>query len=323
MELQIIENFTQLSDWNKDTAMKNALAEVGKYKGLVVTPETKIESKKIRAEIRAFMQNSNDLGIKVEKASTIEAKKMRKELKEVLDYVSAEFEVPIDNQIKAIEDDTRQKKRDIVTGLIATITIEYKLDKKHAPQLTLDESYLKESMKIPKITTDLKNRAEVLKVAQDVAIKNRELIISTCELHKETVVVDADSYLLLLDSGREIFEIVNMINSKAQAELAKKQELERQQQQAEFEAQQKAQKETFEAEQRAREEAVRAEYEAKQVELQHQAQEPTPEPVVHNEPFAVKDGIYTNVLQISGTSKQMHSLHGFLTSNNFEFKKLK
>lgn len=322
MELQITKQQNPVLEFNKDEIKKWAREEVKKYKDLVFTKDTKKDGKKAVAELRKLKKEMNDTAIKIDKAMSADIKKFRDDVKEIAEIVEDAI-APIDKQIKEFDEAEKQKKRDIINGLIAMIVTEYQLDEKHAAQLTITDKYLNASEKIPKITTDLKNRAEVLKIAQMTVAKNLELIISTCDLHKETIALDVDSYLMLLDSGREVFEVVNMINNKAQAELTRKQEEERQRQQAEFEAQQKAQREAFEAEQRAREEAMRAEYEAKQAELQKQAQEPQPEPAVHSEPIPTNGDIYTNILQISGTSQQMYKLHDFLTSNEFKFKKIK
>lgn len=322
MELQIIESSKPKITFNEEEMEQYLTKELAKLENLVVTKETLKDDTKTKQELKKLADSVSRFRIDTTREMSTEidafAVKLKKLYKKIMEIHDA-----INEQIKAFEEERKNKRRKEVEELIAVEVEVYQLDEKHAAQLTLDESYLNKSAKDTKITADLKNRAEVLKIAQDTVVKNRELIISTCDLHKDTVTLDVDGYLMLFDSGREVFEIVNMINSKVQAELARKQEEERQRQQAEFEAQQKAQREAFEAEQRERENAMRSEYEAKQAELLKQAQEPVPEPAVHSEPMATNNGIYTNILQISGTSEQMYKLHDFLTSNEFEFKRLK
>lgn len=324
MGLQIIKQVNPLVEWNKEELGNRVTKTLKKYKGLVFADDSIKDAKRARSELNNLKKEMNAKAIEIDKEMSKDIKEFRKEVNEIIALVVEAVE-PIDAQIKAFEQAKKEEKREQINGLIAETVTEFGLDEKHAAQLTITDKYFNVSETIPKITNDLKNRAEVLKIAQDTVAKNRELIISTCDLHKDTVTLDVDGYLMLFDSGREVADIVALINNKAQNEIANKQAEERQRQQAEFEAQQKAQREAFEAEQREREEAMRAEYEAKQAELQKQAEEPVPEPVEHVEPMKLSKEVQAEPLttwdiRISGHDTQWKLLGKVLKQSGMKYE---
>ena len=73
-----------------------------------------------------------------------------------------------------------------------------------------------------KITTELKNLAETLKIAQMSVQKNIGLIRSTCELHNARLKqpLDAVGWIELLDKGEEIQVIVEKIHAEGKRRLS-------------------------------------------------------------------------------------------------------
>ena len=304
MELTITKQVLPTVEFNKKELMEFANEITARYANLVFTDDDIASAKKTRAELNALAKAVDDKRKTLMTEMSAPLAEFETTMKAIAKQIK-DASVAIDAQVKNFEEVEKEKKRKQIDGLIAMVVVEYQLDEKHAIQLTITDKYLNKSETIAKITVDLKNRAEVLKVAQTKVESDRNLVIQTCELHKEHFNVDVDSYLMLLESGRDVTEIVTMINQKAQTERERKVEEERRRQQAEFEEKQRQQQAEFEAQQKAREEAMRAEYEAKQAELQQQAQEPTPEPEVHEEPMSftkeiMDSPVYTYDLRITG-----------------------
>ena len=319
MELQIIENFTQVSDWNKEVAMQNAIEAVGKYKGLVITPDTISDGKETRALVRKFLKESNDIGIKIERANTKDIKVMRKELKDVIDHINAEIVAPLDKQIKEIEEQEREEKRKSVNEAMTSIVAEYTLDEKHATMLTFDERYLNKSYDIKDIEIDLKNKAEVLRVTQDTIAANVKVITDTCEMHG----IDPKSWVALLET-RDVANIISMINESVVRETERKQAEERAKQEAELEAQ----RQKILKEQEAERQKMQAEFDAKEAELQAKTEEPTPEPAEHIRPIklckeAAESPIYTYELRMSGHGQQWKFIKDCMKKAGMEFEVLR
>lgn len=327
MELQIIKQVNPLVEWNKEELRNRVTKTLKKYKGLVFADDSIKDAKSARSELNNLKKEMNAKAIEIDKEMSKDIKEFRKEVNEIIALVVEAVE-PIDAQIKVFEQAKKDKKRNEINDLITTTITEYGLDEKHAAQLTITDKYLNASEKIPKITTDLKNRAEVLKVAQTTVEKNRELVIETCKMYENQATLDVNAYLKLLETGRESGEIVANIHSVARAQIDAREEEKKRKAQAELEAQQKAQREAFEAEQRAREEAMRAEYEAKQAELQKQAEEPTPEPVEHVEPIRIRPEVLegkktTHTFEIRGTAEQIAALRKLMESIRVDYKEIK
>jgi len=318
MELTITKQVLPTVEFNKKELAEFANEITARYANLVFTVDDIASAKKTRAELNSLAKAVDDKRKTLMTEMSAPLAEFETTMKTVAKQIK-DASTAIDVQVKNFEEVEKEKKRKQIDGLIAMVVVECQLDKKHAAQLTILDKYMNKTGDgtISKVTIDLKNRAEILKVAQTKVESDRNLVIQTCELHKEHFNVDIDSYLMLLDSGRDVAEIVSMINQKAQTERERKVEEERRRQQAEFEEKQRQQQAEFEAQQKAREEALRAQYEAKQAELQQQAQEPTPEPEVHEEPMSftkeiMDSPVYTYDLRITGNGSKWDLLKKML-----------
>lgn len=301
MELTITKQTLPEVDFNKEALQEFANEVTKRYENLVFAPEDVTIAKKTRADLNSLIKKIDHKRLEVMKEMSEPLAEFEKTMKDVAKQIK-ETSAAIDVQIKNFEESEKEEKRTKVLELIDMTVAEYKLDEKHASQLTINEKYLNKSETVPKIMTDLKNRAEVLKNAQTKVESDRNLVIQTCELHKEHFNVDVESYLMLLESGRDVAEIVSMINQKAQAERERKFEEERQQMQAEIEK--------------------------KQAELQQKLSEPIPEPTVHIEPIKLSQEVQSEPqitweLRITGGQSQWKLLGDIVKRSGMQVEWLK
>ena len=189
-----------------------------------------------------------------------------------------EVKHPIDVQLKEIEDARKAEKEVLIREEIAKIVTEYSLDEKHSAQIDIRATWLNKSTSMNKITTELKNLAETLKIAQMSVQKNIGLIRSTCELHNARLKqpLDAVGWIELLDKGEEVQTIIEKIHAEGKRRLA--------------------------------EEIEEEEKEAREI-----LNQPEEEPVVHKEPIKPIYSTQPNEPKMSATVKLIGDAQQFTT----------
>lgn len=249
MELQVLNQVVPVIDFNKEELKIYLQSHLDKYSNLVVTSETEKDCKKVKAELG-----------KLEKAIETFRKDMKKALSEPITNFEAdckelvaliqEVKTPIDVQLNEIEEQRKAEKEVLIREEIAKIIVEYELDEKHSAQIDIKATWLNKTTSMSKITTELKNLAETLKIAQMSVVRHKQIIETTCDMHNGRLKnkLDAIGWIELLASGEEIQLIVEKIHAEGKRRLA-------------------------------------AEIEEEEKEAQDILNEPIPDPVVHEEPI--------------------------------------
>jgi|GEM_PF-4330046 len=222
MELTVIKKVEPIVVFNKDELKQNLEAELAKYENLVVTADTKTDCKKTRTELNKLKTTIDDFRKDTKKKMSEPITVFESDCKELVSLVDQVIK-PVDKQIKAIEKQEKAEKEAEIKEEIVKIIEEYDLDERHASQLTVMDSYLNVGSKMPKILTDLKNRAEVLKVAQNTIIRNKELIKTTCELCnqnlKEKMIPDV--WIKMYEDNDDINKTLQFIHDTAKKQSEK------------------------------------------------------------------------------------------------------
>ena len=221
MELQVLQQSIPVVEFNKEDLRGYLELQLEKYKNLVVTAETEKDCKKVKAELGKLEKSIEDFRKSTKKAISEPITKFEEDCKELVALIH-EVKHPIDVQLKEIEDARKAEKEVLIREEIAKIVTEYSLDEKHSAQIDIRATWLNKSTSMNKITTELKNLAETLKIAQMSVQKNIGLIRSTCELHNARLKqpLDAVGWIELLDKGEEVQTIIEKIHAEGKRRLA-------------------------------------------------------------------------------------------------------
>ncbi len=221
MELQVLQQSIPVVEFNKEDLRGYLELQLEKYKNLVVTSETEKDCKKVKAELGKLEKSIEDFRKSTKKAISEPITKFEEDCKELVALIH-EVKHPIDTQLKEIEDARKAEKEVLIREEIAKIVTEYSLDEKHSSQIDIKATWLNKTTSMNKITTELKNLAETLKIAQMSVQKNIGLIRSTCELHNARLKqpLDAVGWIELLDKGEEIQVIVEKIHAEGKRRLS-------------------------------------------------------------------------------------------------------
>ena len=305
MELKIIKQVEPLVNFNKEELKEQLSAELKKYSNLVITVDSEADGKKARAELNKLRTEIENSRKDIKKKMSKPIEEFESDCKELVGLVDEVIQ-PIDKQLKELKEQQEKEKEAKVKAMIFDVVAEYELDKKHAQQLTLDSSYLNKTATENKILTDLRNRAEALRIAQNTVTKNRKLIIDACSIY-EQLKVNSQPHLDLLDAGQDVTEIISKIHDYAN----KIQDEERQKKEREFKEQQEKERAEFEQKLKAQQEAI-----------QERINEPEPE--VHAEiafqKEAREDYVIEATLKVSATEAQLSHLKQFMEQSGIRYK---
>ena len=222
MELTVISQVAPEIKFNKEEIKKRIQAELERYDNFVVTPETIADDRKKRAELNKFVTTIDNFRKDGKKKMSEPVKSFEDDCKELIALLKETIEV-YDKQFAEIEAKEKEEKKEEVKVKIKEIIEEYQLDEKHASQLTISASYLNKTNKMPKITTDLKNRAETLKIAQDAVVQNKELIKSTCEMCNVNLKnkLDYKIWLKMYEDNGDVNKTIHWIHETAKNNFEK------------------------------------------------------------------------------------------------------
>lgn len=231
MELQVLEQVVPVVKFNKEE-LKLALQEhLDKYSNLVVTEETEKDCKKAKAELGKLESAIETFRKDTKKALSEPIVHFEADCKELVALIQ-EVKKPIDTQLKEIEEQRKVEKKELIQDEITKIVREYELDEKHSAQIQINSAWLNKSTSMSKITTEIKNLAESLKIAQMSVVRHKQIIEATCEMHNGRLKnkLDATGWIELLATGGDVHEIVEKIHSEGKRRLAA--EIEEEEQQA-------------------------------------------------------------------------------------------
>ena len=293
MELQILAKSVPVIKFNKD-GLKLALQEhLDKYSNLVVTTETEKDCKKAKAELGKLETAIETFRKDTKKALSEPIANFEADCKELVALIQ-EVKQPIDNQLKEIEEQRKAERVEQIREEIAKIVIEYELDEKHSAQIQINSTWLNKTTSMSKITTEIKNLAETLKIAQTSVVRYQEIIKATCEMHNGRLKtrLDATGWLALLDRGEDVQSIVEKIHAEGKRRLA-------------------------------------AEIEKEEKQAQEILNTPEPKPIVHEEPIQ-KVGLSKEAqgpelcatLKFYGTAAQFKCLKDVMTKIGIRYEKV-
>ncbi|MFR3816611.1 MAG: DUF1351 domain-containing protein, partial [Turicibacter sp.] len=193
-------------------------------------------------------------------------------------------EIPAET-FKEIEERRKAEKEAAIREEIEKIVIEYELDDKYNAQIQINSTWLNKSTSMSKVTTELKNLAETLKIAQMSVTRHQEIIKATCEMHNARLKtpLDATGWIELLASGEEVQSIVDKIHAEGKRRLA-------------------------------------AEIEEEEKEAREILNQPENEPVVHEEPVEPiykpkpDEPIMSATIKLYGTAEQFKAFKNIMAS---------
>ena len=221
MELQVLQQSIPVVEFNKEDLRVFLEQQLEKYKNLVVTVDTEKDCKKAKAELGKLETAIETFRKDTKKQLSEPIAQFESDCKELVTLIR-EVKKPIDTQLKEIEEHRRAEKEAAIREEIEKIVIEYELDEKHSAQIDIKESWLNKTTSMSKITTEIKNLAETLKIAQMSVIRHQEIIKATCEMHNARLKtpLDATGWIELLAKGEEVQSIVEKIHAEGKRRLA-------------------------------------------------------------------------------------------------------
>ena len=293
MELQVLEQVVPVVKFNKEE-LKEVLAQhLDKYSNLVVTAETEKDCKKAKTELGKLETAIETFRKDTKKALSKPIANFEADCKELVALIQ-EVKKPIDTQLQEIEYLRKAEKEALIREEITKIVAEYELDEKHSAQILINSTWLNKSTSMSKITTDIKNLAETLKIAQTSVVRYREIIKTTCEMHNGRLKtpLDATGWLALLDRGEDVQVIVEKIHEEGKRRLA-------------------------------------AEIEKEEKQAQEILNTPEPRPIVHEEPIQpvglskeAQGKELRATLELYGTAAQFKCLKDVMTKIGIRYEKV-
>jgi len=311
MELTVIKQTMPSIEFNKTEIKKWLTEELAKYQNLTVTDETLVDDKRLRAELNASKKRIDDFRKEVKNEISKPLKAFETDVKELLTLFD-DVIGKLDAQLHIFEEQRKKEQEEKVLDFIKSVVDELGLDEKHAQQLTMSPEYLNKGAVTSKgeltgkVKTEIKNRAETLKMAQDAKVRDVQLILDTCNQYQDEMTLDVNTYLRLLEMNQPIGDIISGIHNAVLAEKQKKADAE------------KAKIENELAEQRKQMEEEMARKLAKK-------EAETKEPVVHQEPIKLSPKYTTNEkishqIIVRGTEEQLDAFYKIIASIGVEWE---
>lgn len=261
-----------------------------KYDGLTFTEDDAAECKKTITELNKGKKMVDEYRKKIKKQLTEPVTAFENQCK-ALNKKFDEVIVPLKEQHEAFEDKRKEEKREKVQGIIDQLIDDVGLNEKYAAELVIEDSYLTKSKAFKSIEEELKTTADHLKMKQDKAESDKQIIESTVEVanNRYEVALTTSAYISLLDH-KEVQEIKEQILEDAQNEIQKQ----------------------IEKEQEAKKiEQLKAEAEKSQ-----QAESTT----MANHPAEEDEPVYFELYEVTGTESQLDALEEFMRNEDIEFK---
>ncbi len=220
MELQVLQQSITVVEFNKEELKVFLEQQLEKYKNLVVTVDTEKDCKKAKAELGKLETSIETFRKETKKQLSEPIATFEADCKELVALIQ-QVKLPIDTQLKEIDEQRKTEKEVLIREEIEKIIVEYELDEKHSAQIDIKTSWLNKTTSMSKITTEIKNLAEALKIAQMSVVRNQELIQKACEVYNPRLKAPLDpmSWSELLAAGQEVNEVIAKIHAEGQRRL--------------------------------------------------------------------------------------------------------
>lgn len=186
--------------FNHEEIEKDLEKNLQKYSGLTFTEDDAVECRSTIAELRKGKKAVDEYRKKTKKeltAPVTEFENKCKELNKKFDDVIN----PLVEQNEEFEKKRRDEKREKVHELLAQIIEEFDLEEKYAAQLAIEDSFLTKSKTMKTIEEELSTSAEHLKMQQDKAESDKQVISSSVKLanSEHDVTLSESAYISLLE----------------------------------------------------------------------------------------------------------------------------
>lgn len=282
-------------EFNYDELEAKLNENLKKYEGLTFTDDDAAECKKTIAELNKGKKMVDQYRLKTKKQLTEPVTAFENQCKE-LNKKFDEVINPLKEQHDAFETKRKEEKREKIQTIVDQLIESVELNDNYAAELVIEDSYLAKSKSLKSIEEELSVTAEHLKMKQDKAESDKQIIESTVEVanNRYEVTLSISGYVSLLDH-KDVKEIKQQILDDAQNEIQKQIDKE---QEAKRIAELKAEK----AEKAKQKEAAPVE-------------EVTPAKAPDQD-----EPTYFELYEVTGTESQLEALEDFMKREEIEFK---
>lgn len=205
---------------NFDEVKANLIANIEKYKGLIVTEDSLKDCKATQKDLAGLRNKIDGYRKDVKKEMEKPIKDFEGQCKELIGLIE-EVEKPIKIGIAEFDNKKKEEKKLKAQEIIANIVITLGLEKKYADQLTVLDKYLNLSASQKSVVEDIEQRANLLKQQQNADKAKAEMLKATIETTLEAVnktiktPLEYKEFEKYIELGWDIAKIVREINDKA------------------------------------------------------------------------------------------------------------
>lgn len=205
---------------NFEEVKANLIANIEKYKGLIVTEENLKDCKATHKDLAGLRNKIDGYRKDVKKEMEKPIKDFEGQCKELIGLIE-EVEKPIKLGISEFDNKKKEEKRLKAQEIIANTIITLSLEKKYAEQLTVLDKYLNLSASQKSVVEDIEQRAAALKQQQNADKAKAEMLKATIETTLESInktlntQLDYKDFEKYIESGWDIARIVREINDRA------------------------------------------------------------------------------------------------------------
>lgn len=205
---------------NFDEVKANLIANIEKYKGLIVTEDSLKDCKATQKDLAGLRNKIDGYRKDVKKEMEKPIKDFEGQCKELIGLIE-EVEKPIKIGIAEFDNKKKEEKKLKAQEIIANIVITLGLEKKYADQLTVLDKYLNLSASQKSVVEDIEQRANLLKQQQNADKAKAEMLKATIETTLEAVnktiktPLEYKDFEKYIELGWDISKIVREINDKA------------------------------------------------------------------------------------------------------------
>ncbi|MGG7057568.1 DUF1351 domain-containing protein [Clostridium tertium] len=220
MDIQVNKQLPVITT-NFEEVKANLIANMEKYKGLVVTEESLKDCKATQKDLAGLRNKIDSCRKDVKKEMEKPIKEFEGQFKELIGLIE-EVEKPIKLGIAEFDNKRKEAKRMAAQATILDYIEKLGLEEKYASQLTVLDKYLNLSASAKSVVEDIEQRAAALKQQQNSDKAKAEMLKATIETTLEAVnktiktPLEYKDFEKYIEFGWDISRIVREINEKAE-----------------------------------------------------------------------------------------------------------
>ena len=219
MDIQVNKQLPVITT-NFQEVKANLIANMEKYKGIVVTEESLKDCKATQKDLAGLRNKIDSFRKDIKKEMEKPIKEFEGQFKELIGLIE-EVEKPIKLGIAEFDNKRKEAKRMAAQATILDYIEKLGLEKKYADQLTVLDKYLNLSASAKSVVEDIEQRANMLKQQQNSDKAKAEMLKATIETTLEAVnktiktPLEYKDFEKYIELGWDIAKIVREINDKA------------------------------------------------------------------------------------------------------------